>query len=74
MPRVMSGTYASTTIATSLTVEAKNKDAAQNASAATFAVTLVTPKRISARLAIAIEDVWPSGKQTSRASCAKIFR
>ncbi len=63
MPRVQSGTYASATITTSLTAGAKDKGARQDATAAAFSVTSVTPKRISARLAIAIEDVAAVGQQ-----------
>ena len=62
MPRVMSGTYASATITTPLTAGAKAKGAAQDATAASFTVLSVTPKRISARLAIAIEDVAAVGQ------------
>ena len=62
MPRVMSGTYASATISTSLTAEAKVKGAAEDATAAGFTVASVTPKRITARLAIAIEDVAAVGQ------------
>ena len=62
MPRVMSGTYASATIATSLTAAAKAKGDRADATATAFTVTSVTPKRISARLAIAIEDVAAVGQ------------
>ena len=62
MPRVMSGTYASATITTPLTAGAKAKGAAQDATAASFTVSSVTPKRISARLGIAIEDVAAVGQ------------
>ena len=62
MPRVESGTYASATIATSLTAAAKDKGADADAAAATFAVTAVTPKRISARLSIQAEDVAAVGQ------------
>ena len=62
MPRVMSGTYASATITTPLTAGSKSKGAAQDATAASFTVSSVTPKRISARLAIAIEDVAAVGQ------------
>ena len=62
MPRVASGTYASATISTSLTASAQGKSARQDATAAAFTVTSVTPKRISARLAIAIEDVAAVGQ------------
>ena len=63
MPRVMSGTYASATISTSLTATAEAKSGRADATAAAFTVTSVTPKRISARLAIAIEDVAAVGQQ-----------
>ena len=63
MPRVMSGTYASATISTSLTATAEAKGGRADATAAAFTVTSVTPKRISARLAIAIEDIAAVGQQ-----------
>ena len=62
MPRVKSGTYASGTITTSLTAASQAKGDAAMASAAAFTVQSVTPKRISARLAIAIEDVAAVGQ------------
>ena len=62
MPRVMSGTYASATIATSLAAAAKGKGADADATAATFTVTAVTPKRISARLSVQSEDVAAVGQ------------
>ena len=62
MPRVESGSYASATITTSLSAAAVAKGAKQDASAAAFTATTVTPKRISARLAIAIEDVAQVGQ------------
>ena len=62
MPRVASGTYASATISTSLTAGAKAKGGAAEATAAGFTVTSVTPKRISARLSIQVEDVAAVGQ------------
>ena len=62
MPRVPSGTYASATLSTSLTAAAKAKGGAAEASAASFTVTSATPKRISARLGIRIEDVAAVGQ------------
>ena len=56
MPRVPSGTYASATITTALTAGAKAKEAAQEATAAAFTVTSATPKRVSARLSVTLED------------------
>ncbi len=63
MPRVESGTYASATITTSLTAASKAKGAAADSTAAAFTVSSVTPKRISARLGIRIEDVAAVGQQ-----------
>ena len=57
MPRVESGSYASATISASLTAAALDKGGEAMATAATFAVTSVKAKRISARLGIAVEDV-----------------
>ena len=57
MPRVASGTYAEARIDTSLTAAAKAAGGAAEASAATFAVSTATPKRISGRLGIRIEDI-----------------
>ena len=62
MPRVMSGTYASATIATSTAAAALAKGADADATAATFNVTAVTPKRISARLSLQIEDIAAVGQ------------
>ncbi len=62
MPRVASGTYASAAITTPLTAAAKTKGDAQESSAATFTVTSATPKRISARLSIQIEDIAAVGQ------------
>ena len=63
MPRVESGSYASATVTTSLTAASKAKGARQDATAAAFTVTSVTPKRISARLGIRIEDVAAVGQE-----------
>ena len=68
MPRVMSGTYASATIESSLSAGAQAKGAEAAATAATFAVTAVTPKRISARLSIQIEDVAAVGQANFESS------
>ena len=62
MPRVESGTYASATISTSLTAGSEGKGDAAEATAAAFTVSSVTPKRISARLGIRIEDVASVGQ------------
>ena len=62
MPRVMSGTYASATIATSTAAAALDKGGVADATAATFSVIAVTPKRISARLSLQIEDIAAVGQ------------
>ena len=62
MPRVSTGTYASATITTSLTAGSHSKGSAAEATAAGFTVSSVTPKRISARLGIRIEDVAAVGQ------------
>ncbi len=62
MPRVESGSYASATISASLTARSHAKGHAAESTAATFTVTTVTPKRISARLGIRIEDVAAVGQ------------
>ena len=62
MPRVESGSYASATITTSLTAGSQAKGGETMATAAGFTVTSVTPKRISARLGIRIEDVAAVGQ------------
>ena len=61
MPRVESGSYASGTITTSLTASSQAKGGRQDATAASFTVTTVSPKRISARLSIRVEDVAAVG-------------
>ena len=63
MPRVMSGTYASATITTSQTAEAKAKSAAIAATAGALTVTTATPKRVSARLELTLEDIAAVGQQ-----------
>ena len=68
MPRVASGTYASATVTTSLTAGSHAKGSAAGATAAAFTVTSVTPKRISARLGIRIEDVAAVGQANFEAA------
>ena len=62
MPRVASGSYASATIATSLSASSQAKGGTQRSTAAAFEVTSVSPKRISARLGIRVEDVAAVGQ------------
>ncbi|MCY4572910.1 MAG: phage major capsid protein [Gemmatimonadetes bacterium] len=62
MPRVMSGTYASATIASATAADAVAKSADAPATAATFTVTTATPKRVSARLELTLEDIAAVGQ------------
>ena len=68
MPRVGSGTYASATINQSVTAGAKAKSANAPATAATFNVTTATPKRVSARLELAVEDIAAVGQENFEAA------
>lgn len=61
MPRVASGTFASATISTSLTAGAKAAGAAQEATAAAFRAATATPKRVSARMSVRLEDIASVG-------------
>ena len=62
MPRVMSGTFASGTITTSQTATALAKSAAAAGNAGAITVTTATPKRISARLELTLEDIAAVGQ------------
>ena len=62
MPRVASGTYASATVTGALGAGPKAKGSDAVATAAAFTVTTATPKRISARLSIQIEDIAAVGQ------------
>ena len=62
MPRVESGTYATATMDTSLTAAAYAQGGEAMATAATFTPTTATPKRITGRLAVQIEDVAAVGQ------------
>ena len=62
MPRVASGTYATATITTSQTAEAKAKSAAVAATAGAFTLSTATPKRVSARLELTLEDIAAVGQ------------
>ena len=63
MPRVGSGTYATATITTSQTADAKAKSAAIAATAGAMTVTTATPKRVSARLELTLEDIAAVGQE-----------
>ena len=62
MPRVMSGTFASGTITTSQTATALAKSAAAVGNAGAITVATATPKRISARLELTLEDIAAIGQ------------
>ena len=62
MPSVESGSYASATVSTSLSAGSQAKGDSAQATAAGFTVSSVTPKRISARLGIRVEDVAAVGQ------------
>ena len=62
MPRVASGTYATATITTSQTADAKAKSAAIAATAGALTVTTAVPKRVSARLELSLEDIAAVGQ------------
>ncbi len=62
MPRAPSGSYAYPRLTTSLTAGAQAKGAARQSSAGGFTSVSTTPKRISARLSIAQEDIHAFGR------------
>ena len=62
MPRVASGTYASGTITTNQSAAAKDAGADAVAAAGAITVTTATPKRVSARLELRIEDIAAVGQ------------
>ena len=62
MPRVASGTFATATISTSQTAAALAKSGEAMGSAGAFNVTTATPKRVSARLELTLEDIAAVGQ------------
>ncbi len=68
MPRVPSGTYATATISTSTTAGAVAKSGDAPATAAAFTVTTATPKRVSARLELTLEDLAAVGTSNFEAA------
>lgn len=62
MPRVGTGTFSSATITGSQSAEAKDKSAAIAATAGAMTVTTATPKRVSARLELTLEDIAAVGQ------------
>ena len=63
MPRVASGTYATATISTSTTAGSRAKSADAPATAGALTVTTATPKRVSARLELTLEDIAAVGQE-----------
>lgn len=61
MPQVGSGNYSEATVSTALTAAAKNKGDAQESNAAVLTTVTASPRRISARLSVAMEDVAQIG-------------
>ena len=62
MPRVASGTYASATITTSQSAAALDKQGAAVGTAGALTVATATPKRVSARLELTLEDIAAVGQ------------
>ena len=62
MPMVQSGTYATGTITTAATADAKKKGAEVPETAAAFTVETTTPHRIGASLNLAAEDIAATGQ------------
>ena len=62
MPRVESGTYATATISASQTAGSYAKGVDADSAAATFTLGTSTPKRISARMSVRIEDIAAVGQ------------
>ena len=63
MPMVPSGSYATATISQSVTAGARDKSADAPASGAALTVTQATPKRISTRLELTLEDIAAVGQE-----------
>ena len=68
MPSVGSGSYSQATISTALTAAAKAKGGAQESTKATLTPLTANPRRISARLSIAAEDVAQIGQANFEAA------
>ena len=62
MPQVGSGAYSEATISTALTAAAKTKGAAQESTAAVLTPATATPRRISGRLTLNVEDIASIGQ------------
>ena len=62
MPSVPSGAYSEATITTALTAAAKAKGVAQDATAAVLTPATATPRRITGRLTLNVEDIAAIGQ------------
>ena len=62
MPTVGSGAYSEATISTALTAAAKAKGAAQESTAAVLTPQTATPRRITGRLTLNVEDIAAIGQ------------
>ena len=62
MPTVGSGAYSEATISTALTAAAKSKGDAQESTAAVLTPQTATPRRISGRLTLDVEDIAAIGQ------------
>ena len=61
MPQVGSGSYSEATVSKALTAAAKAKGDAQESTAAALTTVTASPRRISARLSVAMEDIAEIG-------------
>lgn len=68
MPNVASGTFATARIGTSLTAGAKGKGDDTDSTAAALTLATATPKRISARMSIRLEDIAAIGQANFEAA------
>ena len=64
MPRVDSGSHSWARVSTALTANTRAKGAAQESTAAALTAVTASPRRISARLSVEIEDVASIGTST----------
>ena len=68
MPQVGTGAYSEATITTALTAAAKAKGVAQESTAAALTPVTANPRRIAARLTLAVEDVALIGQANFEAA------
>ena len=68
MPAVGSGAYSTLTVTTALTAAVKAKGGAQESTAATLTAATASPRRITGRLSLQIEDIAAVGSDTYEAA------